>query len=157
MLPAGRALLLPSRGVVDAGTRRAGSRRPCVVTRAWVRRPSPPKPKPAAPAPAAAPKPPPAPKPAARPAAKPVPAAEPVREGKWVVDEASHRLRVDRFLRTSLGGASQKFLDRCAAARPRPAPRSAQPRFLETPTRIAVADAALPPRARRAAPCAPAR
>ena len=34
-------------------------------------------------------------------------------QGSWVVDEASHRLRVDRYMRLVMGGASQKSLDRC--------------------------------------------
>ena len=41
-------------------------------------------------------------------------------QGSWVVDEASHRLRVDRYMRLVLGGASQKSLDRCE---PRCTPR----------------------------------
>jgi len=63
------------------------------------------------------------------------------REGTWTVDEQSHRLRVDRYMRNILGGASQKSLDRCA-----PCARPSRRAFPALTRRLALA-----------APCAPAR
>ena len=51
-------------------------------------------------------------KPAAPKPAKHVEGEAAPRHGEWTVDEASHRLRVDRYLRQAMGGASQKSLDR---------------------------------------------
>ena len=56
-------------------------------------------------------------KPAAPKPAKRVEGDAAPKAGSWTVDEASHRLRVDRYLRQAMGGASQKSLDRCAFVR----------------------------------------
>jgi RluA family pseudouridine synthase len=109
----GARLLLP----------RVSSRRAPLSVTAWTsrRRAEPRTAKPAteklAAAPASAKAKPAAPKVAKRPEGEAAP-----REGQWTVDEESHRLRVDRYLRAVLGGASQKSLDRCVKRRSRRTP-----------------------------------
>ena len=48
--------------------------------------------------------------------ARPAPRGPVVRTGSWTVSDEQHRLRLDRFVRASLEGCSQRALDKAASA-----------------------------------------